>query len=1303
MLILDVCFYRRMNYLSKLLTLMVMLFLFSPVITSAQGLSKPAITAREADSIMNTRPQSNFNHLHQNRRSPFFNNFPPSIVKLLNRTSNNYPRGLSANRQAQVKPECQDTSLRLVFEKNKGIWFSNDFISKTKDGNVLIPGFDYDPSTAITSGHLVKCTQQGDTLWSRSIEGGYLNHFMDVYRAFELNDASILLVGDMDVPMPYNGRSDFMMLRLSSTGNLIWEKTFKTRLWDSDTTEGSIDIYDCKQDANGDMYLAGDVRHGGLPRQSLAFKLDISGTVLWSKAFATGFSPSLIGVDINKQRVTFLGKYVTDYGINCLGIVVDATSGDTLSSKILVSTENDFWHAFYEDDMVKLDNGNLALFGRGISDGSTPVPPQMPLHYGILEVTPDLNFVKSWLFRSNEPSNTYNTKISVFKDGSAAYTRMNYISGYNGDVIFGDFKNGQFLKERVIPYRGIGISWISNFLQMNDGGQLVSSFFGDSVTSVSAVELMRLHNSDTASTCLGKDTVTTSVEKETFFDAVPYYDSISVNVLAEDPRPYIGVFNNNFIISSNCKQVSFCDSLKIVIPHDTLCANTAFTIKVRKNKECGAVPSWDYDTSAARLFNRINDSTFSISFDKQWQGYIYSTINGCNTLKDSVKLTVLQSPLQLNLGPDTMICSGKTLLLNAKKGYASYKWQDGSIDSVFTVTKPGEYFVSTTDACGGIFRDTVNVNQHQATILNLGADTVICLGTYILLNATKGYTAYQWQDQSIDSVFTVSQPGKYYVTTKDVCENIFSDTIIVDPHPTVTFDLGADTVICAGSSIVLHAKKGYAYYMWQDGSVNSIFTVTQPGKYFVFTTDACDVVFSDTIMVGMQPTTPPDLGPDTVICPGNTILLHAKNGYAFYQWQDGSVDSLFTVKKPGKYFVTTRNACGTTLSDTVVVTPHPPIPFDAGPDRVKCNGDTIQLHATPGFLNYQWLPEYQFNSSSLEDLIASPLTDTSYTVKAEEIPGCFAYDTVRIKVNHSIPIHLGDDTGFCFGDSVIFNAGNYFSSYKWSNGSTASFIKVKAAGTYFIDAISSEGCHSLDTIAVNVFSNPVVTLDHNKSVCSGDSRLLDAGNFVSYVWNDGSTGKTLLVNKPGIYFVNVTDGKGCRGSDTSVITRMIPAPSRFLPKDTSICSYGTLVIKAKDGFADYLWSTNASSSSITVDKPGIYWLEVIDHDNCTGKEFITISKKDCMLGFYIPNAFTPNKDGRNDAFRPMIFGNLLSYSFVIYNRWGQKVFESNDLLEGWDGTFHGENPAGDVFVWICSYQFAGGNIENRKGTVMLVR
>jgi gliding motility-associated-like protein len=88
-----------------------------------------------------------------------------------------------------------------------------------------------------------------------------------------------------------------------------------------------------------------------------------------------------------------------------------------------------------------------------------------------------------------------------------------------------------------------------------------------------------------------------------------------------------------------------------------------------------------------------------------------------------------------------------------------------------------------------------------------------------------------------------------------------------------------------------------------------------------------------------------------------------------------------------------------------------------------------------------------------------------------------------------------------------------------------------------------------------------------------------------------------------------------------------------------------------------------------------------------------------LIGFYIPNAFTPNNDGRNDVFRPLIYGSVVNYNFAVYNRWGQQVFMSADWMKGWDGTVRGAPQPAGAFVWYCVYQLQGQEVQTQRGTV----
>ena len=160
----------------------------------------------------------------------------------------------------------------------------------------------------------------------------------------------------------------------------------------------------------------------------------------------------------------------------------------------------------------------------------------------------------------------------------------------------------------------------------------------------------------------------------------------------------------------------------------------------------------------------------------------------------------------------------------------------------------------------------------------------------------------------------------------------------------------------------------------------------------------------------------------------------------------------------------------------------------------------------------------------------------------------------------------------------------------------------------------------------------------------------------------------------------------------------------FLPGDTSVCSYGSLEIKVKSGYGNYLWSNGSVSPSITISKPGQYWLEATSNSNhCKGRDTIIVSPKECLTGFYIPNAFTPNGDGKNELFMPVIGGNVKQYRFMIFNRWGELVFQTSEISKGWNGLYKNRQLDTNVFIWQCSYQLEGEKAKTEKGTVVVIK
>lgn len=474
--------------------------------------------------------------------------------------------------------------------------------------------------------------------------------------------------------------------------------------------------------------------------------------------------------------------------------------------------------------------------------------------------------------------------------------------------------------------------------------------------------------------------------------------------------------------------------------------------------------------------------------------------------------------------------------------------------------------------------------------------------------------------------------------------------------------------------------------------------------YASLTGSSCDLPARDSIPLNIvRGQLPVNLGNDTLLCSQTTLQLSAGNTYSSYEWQDGSTSSTFNVSAPGTYWVHVRDNCGSDFKDTIIIDPLN-VMVDIGPDRIKCNTDTLHLNATPGFLNYQWSNNYNIDVTTGPSVIIRPDIDTAYYIRAEKLPGCFAYDTVQVRVNHSPAISLGTDISFCKGDSAYFDAGGGFQQYQWSNGIIAPTLYVHDAGVYSVIATDAQGCSSYDTIRVeNVWPLPVVSLDQTPTLCEGSSLLLQAGNHSAYLWQDGSNGPAYNATSTGVYYVTVWSDQQCRNSDTTAITQILPMPRQFLPEDTAVCSYGSLTILPEMNFMSYNWNNGAASSSISVTRPGEFWLQVTDAKGCIGRDTILVAGKECLQGLHVPSGFTPNGDGRNDLFLPVIGGNVMKYQLTVYNRWGQAIFTTMDRFKGWDGKYGGVQQDNNVFIWVVSFQLEGEGVRIERGTVMLVR
>lgn len=433
--------------------------------------------------------------------------------------------------------------------------------------------------------------------------------------------------------------------------------------------------------------------------------------------------------------------------------------------------------------------------------------------------------------------------------------------------------------------------------------------------------------------------------------------------------------------------------------------------------------------------------------------------------------------------------------------------------------------------------------------------------------------------------------------------------------------------------------------------------------------------------------------------------------------------------------ITTPNSTSNNITITVSLPVTPAITISASANNI-CFGTAITLTAveTNGGVApaYQWKKNginvgtnnvaYTDNALNNGDIITCVLvsslgcltspTATSNQVVMVIIPAVTPTITVTASANN-----------ICPGTLVTFNTaitnGGSSPAFQWKkNGinvgtNTPVYTDNSIANGDIINCVLTSNLISpcLTTPVVN--SNNItmalqnlpgnVNLGPDKNGCAGSPVILNAQpGFVSYLWQDGSTNATFNATASGTYQLQATDACSNISIDDIVVS-FKPTPAAFLPSDTVICSYNPIVINPFTVYNQYLWNTNAISQSITINTPGLYWLQVTDNNNCIGRDSINVLPKNCLRGFYIPNAFTPNGDTKNDEFKPLIFGTLKQYEFKVLNRYGEQIFYSKDVNKGWDGKLKAKDQNLNVFVWICTYQLEGQMVNTEKGTVILVR
>ncbi len=231
---------------------------------------------------------------------------------------------------------------------------------------------------------------------------------------------------------------------------------------------------------------------------------------------------------------------------------------------------------------------------------------------------------------------------------------------------------------------------------------------------------------------------------------------------------------------------------------------------------------------------------------------------------------------------------------------------------------------------------------------------------------------------------------------------------------------------------------------------------------------------------------------------------------------------------------------------------------------------------------------------------------------------------------------------------------------------------------------------------------PKLDLGNDTTLCAGSSLVLDATTTnTTYLWSDGSELPTLEILESGVFWVKQTNNF-CSVITDTIEVNFTQKPIVHLGNDTTICVNDTLSLELSLDDVTYLWSDFSFDNFCLVTKPGIYWVEVNNSCGMVTDEIVVQFEK-CGCEVYFPTAFSPDGDLLNDIFLPIADCNFTLYDFTIFDRWGQKIFETKNPMVGWNGNFGNNKAPCGVYIYRFNYKSFDSEVKITTGSVTLIR
>lgn len=701
---------------------------------------------------------------------------------------------------------------------------------------------------------------------------------------------------------------------------------------------------------------------------------------------------------------------------------------------------------------------------------------------------------------------------------------------------------------------------------------------------------------------------------------------------------------------------------------------------------------------------------------------------------------------------DASICKGDSITLFTHMG-ATYNWSPSDWLSNTTIHNPlaypdttTTYVIHITDSNGCIVVDTILVKVLALPLITISGDSSVCPGASTTLTASGGIS-YNWLPGGqitpaiavapiINTTYTVS------VTDTNTCVNTSSVNVILHPIPVAGF---VYTPECLGNTITFSNTSTIAtgtivHWEWSFGdnstdstAQNAAHSYLSCGDYnvtlTVITNNGCVDSTTESITVFCLPSL--NAGSDDSVCFGETYTLSVTpNGSNYsYSWSTTSVANFSAIYNPlvapittTTYTITLTDNNGCINADSIVLNVDPQIVLSTTAVNNtcdnSCDGQTsiITIGGTSPY-QYSWS-----NGCTIEQ--CNNLCPGTYSVTVSDTWGCSDTTSTLITAPPALIAFINtSSTPSCNNSCDATASVNVFGgtpgyTYYWNSVSpqltpTADSL---CSGTYICFVSDSNSCATSDTIiitpptAISIITNTFPT-DCYDSTGSASSAVFGGTPGYSYAWSPGGqTSQEALNLGDGIYTVTVADDNGCSETQTAIVGTVSGQTVVAAATYTNIMAPGTTHLNVT-GIGNFKWSPAANLSCDTCQSPFAsplkttnYCVVVTDTNNCIDSACITILV-DYPCDLTVPNAFSPNNDGKNDVLILHGWDKCVAiFSMIIFNRWGEKVFESNNPSVSWDGYSQNDKDLNSsVFVYFIKATLISGEDIIRKGNISAVK